>query len=290
MLTIAVGIKNRAEQLGLTLSSVLHHSSEALKASEVELLVIDEESTDGLEDLLLQVRDYFNTIRLVQIDVKRAGVDIVSGSATITTNLAFLLAGGNRVLKFQPETLFLKDNIAFMLRNEDLGKRVPFANTFSGQAKLSPEMVVDVQYNAPLLDHRAYHVNQPGVSYHLAQDAEVGTALVASDLGSPFYPYVWGCAKDLFLESGLIDIDFMSGWAAEDDFMMLRLAQAGGELQVVDDMQAYHLWHKSSGRFRGGPFHKRNINVLNGLRDIEPDEFQRRAQRNKDLSLKCILG
>ena len=288
-LTLAVGIKNRAEQLSLTLGSIVHHSSTSLKTykGKIELLVIDEKSTDGLQEVLEKFSDYF-IIRHIQIDVQNSGVDIISGTAPITTNLSFLLANSPYVLKFQPETLFLRDNIDFMLCAGDLKNNILFADSFHGQIKLPSQIIRDVQYDVLLLDHRAHHPNHPGSYYIITQDEDVGSALVAPDPGYPFYPWVWGCSKDLFLQSGMIDIDFMSGWAAEDDFLMLRLAQAGGNLHVVDGMKAYHMWHKTS-IFRGTSFHLNNVALLNQLRDIDQDEFQRRADRNKKLSEQCIL-
>jgi len=289
MLTLAVGIKNRAKELRLTLGSMIYHSGDVLKRHKdsIELLVLDRQSTDNLQDVLESVKDYFN-IRLIQVDLKRAGVRVVSTSGAVLTNLSFLLARGDRVLHFQPETLFLKDNITFMLEHDDLEFRVPMASTFDGQIKLSPGVIEDIEYDVLLLDHKATYINQPGMSYHLTEDEDLGSALVASDLDHPFYPWVWGCLTDLFLQTGLIDMDFLGGWAAEDDFMMLRLGQLGAYLHVVDDMVAYHMWHKRTA-FAGSRFHQRNIAVLDGLRNINPMELQRRAERNRRISLRCVV-
>jgi hypothetical protein len=234
---------------------------DTLLKHRVELVVIDEGSADDLMYALSPLSRNMR-VKFVQVDVE-------------------LCANSDNILKIQPETVFLKDNIRFALSNIT-NNTIWFARTLAGAPamgeRLRSRSLQNIGYNVDELDDGVSVTNEVGM------DGAV-------------YPYMIACKKKAIFNCGLLDVRYMEGWACDDDDWTLRHRRAGHQVKVTDGMECYHINHNrhdGEGRvvnLAGSELHMHNALLLqNAISDLTTYNLLDRLQENIRVTRKCIVS
>lgn len=284
-LSMILNISDRASLLEHTVNSICHHSSggyfNAKYFKYTELIVVDEGSQDNLKEILTGLSRIIPNIKIIQIDRKLSTLSINCYSPVVGLNVGILSASSNKLLIFQPETLFLKNNVSAAILNCRDGY-VWLAETYSGtpafRRSINKDYLHNINYNAHLNDKGAFKQNYAG-----KQDQ--------------IYPYVVATTKQNMFDIGLLDVRYAEGWASDDDDWILRHRKAGHFVEVTDGMSCYHINHNkhdANGRpvnLHGTALHCHNEALLqNAVHNITKENVADRLNYNKEISSQCIIS
>jgi len=279
-LSIILNISNRNCLFKMTADSILYHCDETLRKADIELVVVDDNSQDGLRNTLRDLRSYMN-IKLVSVDILRRFPALPCYSPVIGLNAGILNASSNRLLFIQPETIFLKDNIKYAI-NHATDKEFIMAEAWGGTPGIaeviSRSWLKSVDYDLLTMD--------PCASYTTRVDVQDGG-----------YPYVVSTTRNTIRDIGLLDVSYVGGWACDDDDWMLRHRRAGHVVGVTDRMGCYHINHNQHNTamkpmtLANTPLHVRNMRLLyNAIQNVDAINVASNYHNNRKTTLGCITG
>jgi len=283
-LSIILNISNRANLFRYTANSIVHYCDPA-RLSETELLVVDENSQDGLGSILENLKDVFGQIKIIRIDQKLSGLNIQCYNPVLGLNIGALKAASNNLLFIQPETFFLKDNVSWAFDNCEDGK-VWLAETYSGSRNFRTN--ID-QYM--FFDGNNFIFHEP---HKADKETFVQNYVGKADQN---YPYVVATTKHNMMDIGLLDVRYAEGWAGDDDDWLLRHRVVGHYIGVVDWMSCYHINHNKHDEngipinLDGSPLHLHNVALWkNAMENLTRENVTDRFDYNTDVSSRCILS
>jgi glycosyltransferase involved in cell wall biosynthesis len=276
-LSIILNIKNRANLFRFTSDSMIFHSGKFIQDHDVELVVVDEKSDDGLIEILRELSSYIK-VRRVQLNTHAVYPDLPCYNPVVGLNAGILNARSEKLLFIQPETLFMKDNVGFAYSGI-VDNTVWLAETYNG----SPQMLPVFNREWLLSAH-----------YHVLHYDSWGSWTNRIGMGSP-YPYMVATTVKAMREIGLLDVNYMGGWAGDDDDWLLRHKRVGHMVEITDGMACYHVNHNIHNEkgfvvnLDGSELHKRNIAILDIAREqLTAENVQDTFAHNYETTQQCI--
>lgn len=193
----------------------------------VELVIVDDSSTDNLVALLREYRDLWQEppdINYVKIDNRLAKIPMKFGSCALGLNIGVKAAKNEIIIKTDPENWWMADNIA-AARESFESRTLSIGTVWKAPKDRLPPFEGDLSYLARMPD---------GLYYYIA------------------------CfSKSMFLEIRGIDEGYGHGWAVEDEEFRERFAKTG-HVRYEPRLKVVHLSHKPSS-MNGTPEHKNNL-------------------------------
>lgn len=284
MITLFVHIYDRAHFLDRTLKSLRFFSEDTIKEQcrDIELLVVDDSSSDDVASILRQYTDLF-TVRLVTIDSAKCGIDFKTHNPALPISVGFLRAKHDWVLRFQPETILLQDIVATCLHNQ-VDRTILFGETVQGTSAYREEVWGGV--DAGRFD--CLQIDKDHTVQNKVGDSTVCDGWNTGWLMVPNYPYVFYAQKKSIVDTGLIDPRFVSGFACDDDYMMHHWGKCGYQMRVVDGLKNYHAFHGRSQELDG--LYGVNMSLLQTLKTMTADQVRGMFQENARICENSIVG
>lgn len=242
--SLVIPVHNRAALTKQCLDTLLASSAET---AEVEILVVDDASTDSTPDMLAA---YGDRIRVVRHE-GNAGFGIACNDGAAAASGDWLVLLNNDTLA-QPG--WLDALLAYARPRERLG--------FAGSKLLFADNTI--QHAGVVFSHRGHplHVYSGFPDSHPAVNKS-----------RQFQAVTAACAlirRDLFQEAGSFDPEFMNGY--EDVDLCLRLRRLGYENHYCHESVLYHL----ESATRGEAIDERNLRLFlaRWRSHLEPDDFR----------------
>lgn len=269
-------IYNRAHLLERTLDALVR---QGLPKQSWELVIVDDQSTDGLEDLLRRMGEKIQIIHVV-MDREKSVVPCFANCPALGLNLAMTEAHGEIIYKTDPEVLPVTPTLK---QTMDCFRADRF---YFGR-------VYDVTEDAQKLVEAGELVPMTDLQ-----------ELVGYSVQMPYY-FIGIFSRSLAMRIGGVEERFMAGVAGEDDDFAIRMQYAGAMWAWHHGMIGLHQyhgppWYKKPGIGMGSAPHQKNVRILketlasigeytypysNVPRQYEGDQTERieKVRANKDL-------
>jgi len=220
MISIILPIKNRAQYFWSTLESYVRQS---LPSSEFELIVVDQQSDDGLLDTLKRYHNRLN-ITLYDLDpmsgrVKPMKLGLINPS--LPQNFGVKNCNGDIIILTSPETVFAVDNLKL------IKERVSNNNFIYGRVT-----------NAKHYTFKNFEYN-----YLRSIDGKLFCGKERSPEVAPNAYFIGAMMKQDFIKIGGVEEAFMVGVGHEDDEFGRRLKNAGLDIKLDEEILGIHQFH-----------------------------------------------
>lgn len=232
--SVVMTIFNRADLLELTLRRYAAMPS----SKSAELVVVDDQSTDNVAEVLQQWgAKAFAIVRHVRMDKTKSAIPVYHNNPALGINIGVRRATTEIIVKTDPECYPTCDIVE---RAQALFKRdrLLFAEISRGNKELNSRL-------------KSWITTHPGkappttVGEISGVIGEHWEAKFWSKAGRSELPY-WFTAlfsRSLFFEIGGVDERFLKGFAGEDDEWAERMRRCGAPYGWEPTFGVVHLWH-----------------------------------------------
>jgi glycosyltransferase involved in cell wall biosynthesis/GT2 family glycosyltransferase len=222
MISVIIPIRNRADLLKQALPS---YAAQTIPKGNFELVFIDQNSGDGLFELLKQYSDQLN-IKLLEIDIASGPIKpkmfARMTNPSLPQNLGVKQARGDIIVLTSPEVVFANTNLDIISKSVK-SKKVVYGRVINSRT-----------YEFTEYDLNALSEIKGGVF--------CGAEKLPQDF--PHAYFIGAMKKDDFLKIGGIEELFMKGIAAEDEEFGRRLMAAGFDLALDENVLGIHQGHR----------------------------------------------
>lgn len=200
---------------------------------DVELVMVDDVSTDGLTDLIPLAREVFARVVHVVMDKKTSIIPVYFNNPALGLNIGVKKCSAPLIIKTDPECYPLENNLQYAKDYMVGGRRA----VLYGRAVFGSEwMNGQWDQNPSFLPNNEQELSNkyPGAIERVV----VGATAVRG----PWW-FIAAFHRQHFIEIGGIDEQFLLGFAGEDDDWAERMQRGGFNREWDDRMSVLHQYH-----------------------------------------------
>lgn len=258
-LSIVISTLDRARLFNTMLFALCRWQTYDPKQVEL-VVVIDRPAQFG--DFLNVMRNYaryFYKSTLIQIDSKGRFPRMVSpsGNPSLGVNIGVQRAENEIILKTDAECLPITQTVS-----ESLNRFKRDELLFSSVRFLTPS-------ETELFQNGSLEGLHPHAIFG-RQMSQMRDLWCISEAAGKRYGYWFGAvfSREMFMQVGGVDEEFMGGFAGEDDEWAERMGRNGVQWRWSDTSKLLHQYHgENSQKWRGSRYHQKNIARLQWSRD-----------------------
>ena len=220
-ISLILPIRNRAKLFKAALDSYV---AQTLSPHEFEIIIVDQQSDDGLLELIEQYKTKLN-LRLYDIDINTGQIkpNVFGGlsNPALPQNFGVRQARGDIIILTSPEVVFAENNLAGI-------------NTLLRRQEFMYGHVINARH---------YKFDNFGIEYLRQINGEEYCGPSATPKQKPWAYFIGAIHKEDFLSVGGIEELFMLGIGNDDHEFGLRLMSAGYKLTLNDAVFGIHQTH-----------------------------------------------
>lgn len=229
--SIIISTYNRTKILDLVLDSLCLQNLSCIY-EDVELIIVDDKSTEPVRDLLLKYKSKFNhPIKFIVVDSSKSKIPAHGHTPALTNNVGIRNASNDIVIIQGADVVHCASTNIVVAAGYAHGDLLVFGDVWNSSKDFTNYVLKESSNpTCPMSWNYNNWWDQP-------------LARVSDFPRTGPYWYFMAARRDTILKIGGVDEEYLRGVFAEDDNFAYRLKMAGAREHRCDGIRALHMYH-----------------------------------------------